>query len=204
MNEYQERKLVRFSHKVKTTHINGKKLPQFLGELEALKDQFKIDYYGKKDALDLADKIMVVDIRHNTFYKTKQGFGPANLKEHLRRIDIDYTYIKSLGNPFHKTIKDMKECKKAYQTYLDKEAFQTNGAVINPHKAFTNLYKLLRKRVLIVLICYCEPPKPCHRNWLREKLIQKKREDIGLEGNYEIPHIIDNKNGGILQWTNHK
>jgi hypothetical protein len=103
-----------------------------------------------------ASPITVVDIRWNTYYPVSGEFRPAVLEPWLAEKGIKYVYYQKLGNPF-KDLKDIVEMEKKYKDY----------AVSLPE-----FYKILDTiRVgtgTFCLLCYCKPPRPCHRYWLRD------------------------------------
>jgi uncharacterized protein (DUF488 family) len=129
----------------------------------------KLDDLLKSLKLEKVD--MVIDIRWNTYHKSKQGFSPENLKIFLKENDIDYIYIHRLGNPKNfrdKFIRDgftdFKLLKKAYINYV-------NGSL-----TLRSLINLINKDDRkYCLICYCNTlnEEECHRFWLRDFLINK-------------------------------
>jgi len=75
--------IARFSQKIKTEYINKRDLETFVDSVKRL-----------------GEKVVVVDVRNNTFFKTKQGFGPRELAKTLAASNIEYMRYQHLGNPF--------------------------------------------------------------------------------------------------------
>ena len=179
------RELRNFIHRMQTTWINGKTIDRFIKELE----QKKID--------------VVIDIRENTFYKSNQGFSPESLKSVLEIHNIEYFYLQDFGNPFHnKEYKNNpQKSKEMYLSLFYSDLFVKNNIVHRPKKVlrafFTKIaHKRKYKKKVFCFICYCntEDPTRCHRFWLKEKLINLKRIELGLSGDYilikEISEMI--------------
>jgi len=158
------KQLARFSQKIKTEYINKKDLETFVDSVKKL-----------------GENVVVVDVRDNTFFKTKQGFGPRDLAKTLAAKNIEYMRYKHLGNPYHKHYKtEPEKAKLVYTNYL-----RVND---DAHATLNELYKHLRLKKTFCLMCYCDTldPKKCHRFWLREALINKKRERLGFTPTFRI------------------
>jgi len=158
------RKLARFSKKLKTDYINKRDVETFIDSVKKL-----------------GEKVVVVDVRENTFFKTKQGFGPRELTKQLAAKNIEYMRYKYLGNPFHKYYKtEPDKAKLVYTTYLRVDD--------NAHAELNDFYKQLRFKKTFCLTCYCDTldAMKCHRFWLKEALINKKRECLGLEPTFRV------------------
>jgi hypothetical protein len=105
--------------------------------------------------------IVVADARWNTYYPVDGRFRPANLVMALAREGIEYSYYHDLGNPFHK-ISDVVEMERQY-----KERVVTT-------REFTSVVnRVMNERGIICLLCYCAPPSPCHRFWLRDMILHE-------------------------------
>ena len=161
--------LASFYKAFKTEFINGREGRKFISLVEG-----KVDH--------------VIDVRFNTFYKSKQGFGPQNLKRVLREIGIKYSYFHLLGNPFHKLYskEEFVAAKVHYLKYIENNP----GA----KKTLDDLFNLIpKKRItkIYCIICYCATTdsRMCHRFWLFEALMNLKKKELGLEQNYVLnPH----------------
>lgn len=162
--------LARFTHKIATEYITTRDMDNFINCIK-----------GKID--------VVIDIRWSTYHKTKQGFGPTEFKKHLESNGINYFYIKSLGNPFH-ALYDQKDfesviAKKDYLNYLNYNS--------KARKSFQELFSKFRFKKRYCLICYCntEDPAMCHRFWLKEALINYKRDKLDLPQDYILVKEIN-------------
>jgi len=132
-----------------------------------------------------ADINVVVDVRRNSFYKSKQGFSPKVLRKALKRMGVEYLYLKSLGNPKTGTTLPENEAKAFYQQFIREERQDQLKALF---------YKIAHardsKQKSFCFICYCEYPKPCHTYWLIETLVNMKRSEIRgyerMEGHFEL------------------
>lgn len=165
-NQKDERILRRFTGRLKTEYITGRDVKEFIKELK----------------YRIKDPIVVVDIRWNTYHKSKQGFDPAIFKKILEEHGIEYLRIKELGNPFHE-LYDKSEfiaAKQDYQDYLKHNS--------KAQHALQEFMKLLRFRKTYCLICYCptEDPNLCHRFWLKETMVNLKRDRLGLPMTYKL------------------
>ena len=100
--------------------------------------------------------ITVADVRWNTYYPLNGEFRPAALGPWLKRYCIGYAYYQGLGNPF-KDMADVAEMERKYKEY----------AVSQPDFA-SLISSILDGAGTFCLLCYCKPPKPCHRYWLKE------------------------------------
>lgn len=162
--------LKRYVSKIRTEYINGRDMDAFIN---IIKNR-------------IGGKIVIVDIRWSTFYKSKQSFSPAKFKNILAANDIGYVRNHTLGNPLKKeslTLDGPAVAKQKYIKYLrnDEKAIE----------AFNALHKLLRFNKIYCLICYCqtEDPLQCHRFWLKEELINRKRIELGFTGDYLLQKI---------------
>jgi len=155
------KKLARFTSKIKTEFIKGVKPEQFILKL-------------KKKGIDV-----VVDIRWWSVFPIY--FAPKNLEELLAAHNIEYIRYHKLGNPTNlrrEAGENYKLAKKLYLDYIIKE--------FEARQDFIELFKKLRLKKTYCLICYCPPPSPCHRFWLKEALVNAKRISLGFEGNYQL------------------
>lgn len=183
------RELKRFLSRIKTEFINSCNLEGFINRIN-----------GRVD--------VIIDIRHNTYFKKEQGFTPEDLKENLERQNLEYFYVQDLGNPYHKEFQnDSVKAKQAYLNYLEKEVIVKDGKTLCPNKALTNLFtqiahKKKYKTKTFCLMCYCRTldPAECHRFWLKESLINIKRLELGLPGDfiYETPHYLKTINTSVI------
>ena len=158
------KQLARFSKKIKTEYINKKDLETFVDSVK-----------------NLGEKVVVVDVRNNTFFKTNQGFGPRELVKTLAAKNIEYMRYQHLGNPFHHHYKEEPaKAKLVYTNYLRVDD--------NAHAELNKLYGQIRFKKTFCLMCYCDTldSKKCHRYWLREALINKKRERLGFPATFRV------------------
>jgi hypothetical protein len=134
------RDLVKFSRKLRTVYINKRGLSDLFTllkkELKENKAKMKNDA-GNLYAYHLGNSLKLVDIRWNTYYKSKrilpdneeQHFGPENLKRLCQKEpNIEYWRIKPLGNPPNRKIlrNEKKRPSKIknpnkYERFLEKE-----------------------------------------------------------------------------------
>lgn len=153
--KYKE--LAKFTKKIKTTYIKGITPEIFTKILERL-------------AVNV-----VVDIRHWSLYPTY--FSPKFMKDLLEIHGIEYLKLKDLGNPSElrkRAGENFGLAKKLYQDYI--------GSNPASKQELIKLFKLFRFRKNFCLICYCPTYdiKLCHRFWLKEILINLKRNSLGL------------------------
>lgn len=158
--------LARFSKKIRTEYITTRDMESFINAIK-----------GKID--------VVVDIRWNTYHKTKQGFNPEAFKTSLESNGIGYIYYKALGNPFQ-ALYDHKEFDMAKRDYLNYLKYNSKAL-----KTFKELFSKFRFKKNYCLVCYCntEDPLMCHRFWLKEALANYKRNKLGLPENYILKKI---------------
>lgn len=163
--------LARFTQRIATEYITTRDMDNFINCIK-----------GKK--IDV-----VIDIRWSTYHKTKQGFGPVEFKKHLESNGINYFYIKALGNPFH-ALYDQKDlesviAKKDYLNYLNYNS--------KARKSFQELFSKFRFKKRYCLTCYCDTQEPsmCHRFWLKEALINYKRNKLDIPGEYILVKKIN-------------
>lgn len=163
--------LARFTQKIETEYITTRNMDNFINCIK-----------GKK--IDV-----VIDIRWSTYYKKDQGFNLKEFKKHLESNGITYFYIKALGNPFHALYnqKDLERgiTKKDYLNYLKYNS--------KARKSFQELFSKFRFKKRYCLICYCDTEEPtmCHRFWLREALINYKRNKLDIPGEYILVKKIN-------------
>jgi hypothetical protein len=147
--------------------------------MKQFRDHLKTEYINTRDLAEFLSIIeeqninFIIDIRYNTFFKTNQGFNPKSLKQVTKIHKIKYLYIQDLGNPSHKNRDNLEEAKTSYSNYLN----NITGVYeyLHPKDKLEKLYFLIKNLIpkyTFCLICYCEPPKECHRFWLKEKLIE--------------------------------
>lgn len=124
------------------------------------------EYTNKRTRQELIDVMkrqnvsIVVDVRLTTKYPMDGRFYPEALNDDLEMNDIKYLRLERLGNKF-KDVRPMEESKKKYlESIAEEEDYSTLIDLV----ASTDF--------IIALICYCEPPKGCHRMWLREQVIR--------------------------------
>jgi len=168
------RNLRKFIERIKTEHINERTMASFINEIK-----------GKVD--------VVIDIRYNTFFKRNQGFKPEIFQIILATHNIEYFYFQDLGNPYHKKNQDKPiKAKQDYLKYLEKRLFaRSNKPDLQPHHILTHLFNKIAhskdyQSKNFCLICYCATTNPseCHRFWLKEKLINMKRTELNMPGDY--------------------
>lgn len=103
-----------------------------------------------------ASPITVVDIRWNTYYPVSGEFRPAVLGPWLSEKGINYVYYQKLGNPF-KDLADVSLMELKYKEYAaSRSEFDELVSTIGNGDG------------TCCLLCYCKPPRPCHRYWLRD------------------------------------
>lgn len=154
--------LAKFTLKIKTEFITSRNMEEFL---KVINRKFN----------------KIIDVRLNTYYKSNQGFNPKDFKTKLDSINIEYQYIMILGNPFHHSEEEFKENKNKYINYLN-----TN---LKANKCLETLFKEINSNnKKVCLICYCntEDPLKCHRFWLKETLVNMKREKLGYSKDYVL------------------
>ena len=161
------KKLARFTQKIETEFLQGVKPNQLIEKLE----EKEID--------------VVVDIRWWSVYP--DYFAPLKLRILLTKNKIEYLRFQALGNPSvlrKQALGNPELAKELYLKYINS----------NPKakEQFLELFKKIRFRKNYCLICYCEPPKPCHRFWLKQELVNEKRIKLGFEGNYIITYYYRN------------
>ena len=172
------------------------------------------------DLLTKENVNIVIDIRENTFLKSKQDFGPERFKEIQAQNDRQYYYIQSLGNPYHKQLQEEvkaaqnnknkllaidEKARALYLDYLQQENVEINKKLRNPLEALKTIYKLIAhtrdsNALKFCFICYCNVEKPdynnpgkCHRFWLIYALKELKRLELGF------PSYFDS-NENIKKW----
>jgi hypothetical protein len=135
-----------------------------------------INGLDREHALDLLEEHgvnLVFDVRWNTFFKSKQGFGPDGFKHAAKKRGITHYYVKSLGNPFHGKDLDPIVMKAKYMKFLDEWCWHhyPSGKDYFPRKKIDKIKKVLEKGLKVCFICYCKYPDPCHTYWILEKLL---------------------------------
>ena len=103
-----------------------------------------------------ASPVTVVDIRWNTYYPVSGEFRPPMLGPWLAENGVNYVYYQKLGNPF-KDLQDVVEMERKYKEYAI--SLPEFDKLVNDVRVGTGTFCLL---------CYCKPPRPCHRYWLRD------------------------------------
>lgn len=127
-----------------TEHTNGRTLANLVDALVA----------GKVDVL--------VDIRLSTKFPMDGRFFPEKLQAEVESKDIEYERMQALGNPY-KEMEDVALMESNYRKYA------------TTTKEFSRLFARTRvEKKTFCLLCYCKPPKPCHRYWLRDILLKAK------------------------------
>ncbi len=164
------KKLAKFTQKIKTTYLKGVKPEAFIENLKKLEIN------------------VVVDIRAWSIYPLY--YYPKNMKKLLEENGIEYIRYKALGNPSElrkRAGENFELGKQLYLEYLIKD--------LRAKESLIELYKNLRFRKTYCLICYCPTfdPKLCHRFWLKEMLINLKREQLGFEGDYKLEYVSKRK-----------
>ncbi len=191
----QEKDLVSYARRIKTEHINGRTINSFL---ELLKEERKssLTFTGmgeetKRVEITRPKTDVVIDVRYNTFFK--RDFSPELLKDLLQKNGVQYFYVQALGNPYHNREITSQEMKRTYLSYLEKTSFTIKKETVNPRQALADLYYIIAhkqefKQKMFLIICYCKTREPmrCHRFWLKEKLFNLKRIELGLPGNFEL------------------
>lgn len=181
------RYLIHFTKRIRTDYINQENMESFIYKI------FK------------ANINFVIDVRNNTYFK--KDFRPEHLGKILKKNDIRYKHMKSLGNPYHKemlnALKKAKtpddkrnlslKAKKRFLHYLNKRMMiKDNGEKILPHHAISSLYQIINAKfpeLKFTLICYCNTQDflKCHRFWIKEILIKQKRKELGMSyKNYKL------------------
>jgi len=216
----EKKDLIQFMKKIRTIFINGKTLSDLQEALHLMleNDTDKIQVDGiTKSRYKLGDILYLVDIRYDTYYKSKrtipdnkeQWFGPNNLEQLFKKnTQIRYRYCQALGNPpkirkAYSITKKMNEEEKKKVKEKQKELYlqylHSNHKKYNTKTEFEKLFGIANnKRPLyqICLMCYCQPKKgACHRFWLREALLHKYYEinDLGHAPLLDHYYTIDNK-----------
>ena len=146
------KKLARFTQKIQTEYLRGKKPNQLIQSL----NEKKVN--------------VVVDIRWWSVYPIY--FNPLKLQLLLIKNSIEYVRFQGLGNPsvLRKQAGENYElARELYQKYIHSDP--------KAKEQVLELYKKIRFQKNYCLICYCKTlnPKLCHRFWLREFLINIKR-----------------------------
>ena len=125
------------------------------------------EHTNKRTRKELIDVVtsqgvtVLVDVRLTTRFPLDGRFKPAILKKDLNDAGIKYVRMKGLGNEF----KDVKPVSESKRKYLENVVMKGE---------FNDLIDIVsNKSNVACLICYCEPPKPCHRNWLRDELLSR-------------------------------
>lgn len=176
------KKLAPYARRLERIGINGKDLPHALKYLK----QKRIKH--------------VIDVRHNTFYKTGQGFNPENFKKVLRENGISYMYLQKLGNPFHKEFQKQlkealkkKDARKVRAIDLAAREKYLEHVRTEQEETMEALFKLTahtraHKKEKFCFLCYCdtEDPLKCHTYWLIEALVNMRREELYLEPNFHL------------------
>ena len=123
------------------------------------------EHTNKRTRQDLIDAMkkrgasMVVDVRLTTKYPLDGRFYPEVLRADLEKNGIAYLRLQGLGNKF-KDVRPMEESKRRYLEDI---------VTTNDYKRLIDL--VASSDFIIALICYCEPPRPCHRKWLQERVM---------------------------------
>jgi hypothetical protein len=204
----KQRAYTQYYRKIRTVYINGK----LFSDLEKILDLMLEDNTitlkpkGNEITYPLGDIIYLIDIRYNTYGKSKkthpndveQWFHPKHLKKMFADDErIRYRYCKALGNP--PKIRKQEEYKddpdKQKQLYL--QYLQSNHKNLATYHNFMRLYAFLINtdpHFQVCLMCYCQPERQaCHRFWLKEALAREYRKRHDLGGGPNLPHYILNK-----------
>ena len=175
--------LCQFVKRLKSEYLNSRSLDEFIEVLKSKLEPcyFNFSFNKKSSKTIIGEKILVADVRQNPY--VKKGFRPNELKESLSSNNIEYIRYKYLGNPFYKRHLKEKNFRIAKREYLN--YIQSNQKA---SKDFENLFNNFRFSKVICLVCYCKTinPKDCHRFWLKEAFINKKRGSLGFPQNYEL------------------
>ena len=186
MNGRKIKRLVRFTRRLETLGVNGLNQVDFINKLtEILKNgEYKYSYRQEQESITVANTVLVADVRQNP--NVKNMLRPKDLKQMLEANDMEYVRFNYLGNPFYKKHLKERNFEKAKIEYLN--YLKTNE---NAKKNFRASYTQFRFKKIICLICYCQTNE-CHRFWLKEALIQAKREflKIETETEYEESKIL--------------
>jgi len=121
-------KRLQFFRKIRTTYINGKKVKDLIKVLKSMlkHNSFTIKFGSKKHTYQLGSNLYLIDVRYNTYYKSKkifpenkeQWFEPENLRKLFKKIDnIKYRYFQALGNPKNIRIYLTQEIQKIEEKY---------------------------------------------------------------------------------------
>lgn len=115
----------------------------------------------------------VVDIRLNAISR-KKGFSKTALSNALAGAGVDYVHLRALGNP-----KDNRpgfahpgtpEAKRAHKRF--------NDEVLGTPEANRQLGELaeLTRRGNVIILCFEETPKCCHRHLVIQRLRAQNRQ----------------------------
>lgn len=160
------RELAKFTQKIETVYLKGVSPELFTKTLERLKIN------------------VVVDIRHWSLYPIY--FSQKFMKDLLETHGIEYLRLKNLGNPSilrKRAGENFVLAKKLYQEHITSNPASKQELI--------KLFKQFRFRKKFCLICYCPTLdiKLCHRFWLKELLINLKRNSLGLIGLIELENF---------------
>jgi hypothetical protein len=210
------KKLIKFTKKIRTTYINSKKLSEFLKEIERYQGKFTLKLINPSDAsqeykTELGPNVRVIDIRDSTYFKStktsnnpEQYFDPEILEQKLSEKQIEYIRWKELSNP--------KELRKKYK--INFKNLTRDGLITLekakeeylkqlPQEDLKGLYKIINtSKSINLFFCYCNPPKKtnsfykylahnyCHRFWLKQALINLKRQEKNFKPEYNCNYLI--------------
>jgi len=103
--------------------------------------------------------VTIVDVRWNTYYPLTGEYRPATFGSWLQEQGFNYVYYQRLGNPF-KDMADVTEMERKYKEYAQSQI--DFGLLVDG---------IIQGDGTFCLLCYCKPPKPCHRYWLQHLLL---------------------------------
>lgn len=115
----------------------------------------------------------VVDIRLNAISR-KKGFSKTALSNALAGAGVDYVHLRALGNPKDNRLgfahPGTPEAERAHKRFND-EVLGTPEA----HRQLGELAELTRRGNVIIL-CFEETPKCCHRHLVIQRLRAQNRQ----------------------------
>ncbi len=136
------------------------------------KDQilFTIGYEGRSienfiNVLIKNDIRMLVDVRKNPISR-KFGFSKNKLDHITGMVDIEYVHIPDLGieSEERSDLKTKEDYKKLFITY--------ENNIVTRKESLERLYELFKTKKRIVLMCFENEVEMCHRQVIRDYLVQ--------------------------------
>ncbi|MBT2502507.1 DUF488 domain-containing protein [Curtobacterium sp. ISL-83] len=125
-----------------------------------------LDLPGLIDRLRLRGVTHVVDVRLNPISR-KRGLSKTALREGLEAAGIDYSHLRSLGNPkanrdgFATVVgPEARSCRDAYRTLLE----------TRPAQDALDQIRALNEHQRVALLCFEADEPHCHRELVLEAL----------------------------------